>query len=223
MAKKRQRIDTLIDAHAWLRRKARARPDIASAAAFSPGSATRENPPFNLLRPAVRHSSQCSHMLVCDDRLPVSLFLSMSVRDINGKTPARFAKVMLSAPPPETALSKNAWRIRARHAAITNNCDNWRSYRHGRRKSAAREKMKSSLFTVHTWGTRGCRSGRELAGFHQTATAFATLHELTQIRFVTAIGFWHLFLEPGICRWCDWGIGRWRRWGIARRCLRGTF
>jgi hypothetical protein len=68
-------------------------------------------------------------MLVCDDRLPVSLFLSMSVRDINGKTPTRFAKVLLSAPPPETGVSKNAWRIRARHAAITNNCDNWRSYK----------------------------------------------------------------------------------------------
>src|ERR1035438_10377068 len=95
--------------------------------------------------------------------------------------------------------------------------------RHAQRKSAARGKKKSSLFTVNTWGTRGCRGGRELAGFHRTALAGATLHELTQIRIVTAIGFWDLFLQLGICRWCDWGIGRWRRWGIARRCLRGTF
>jgi hypothetical protein len=129
VANKRQPIDDLIHAHLWLRRKARGRRDIASAAAFSPGSATRENPPFNLLRRAVRHPSQRLHMLVCDDRLPVSLFLSMSVRDINSKTPTRFAKVILSAPPPETGVSKNAWRIRARHAAITNNCDNWRSYK----------------------------------------------------------------------------------------------
>jgi hypothetical protein len=68
-------------------------------------------------------------MLVFDDRLPVSLFLSMSVRNINSKTPTRFAKVILCAPPPETGVSKNAWRIRARHAAITNNCNNWRSYK----------------------------------------------------------------------------------------------
>jgi hypothetical protein len=59
----------------------------------------------------------------------VSLFLSMSVRDINSKTPTRFAQVILSAPPLETGVSKNASRIRARHAAITNNCDNWRSYK----------------------------------------------------------------------------------------------
>jgi hypothetical protein len=36
--------------------------------------------PFNLLRCALRHPSQCSHVLVCDDRPPVSLFLSMSAR-----------------------------------------------------------------------------------------------------------------------------------------------
>jgi hypothetical protein len=42
--RKRQRIDTLIDAHVWLRQKARARRDIASAAVFRPGSATQENP-----------------------------------------------------------------------------------------------------------------------------------------------------------------------------------
>src|ERR1035441_112181 len=78
--------------------------------------------------------------------------------------------------------------------------------RHGRRKSAARGKKKSSFLTVHTWGTRGCCSGRELAGFHRTALAGATLHELTQIRIVTATGFWHLVLQLGICRRCDWGI-----------------
>src|ERR1039457_5494780 len=53
--------------------------------------------------------------------------------------------------------------------------------RHGQRKSPARGKKNSSWFTVNTWGTRGCRGGRELAGFHRTALAGATLHELTQI------------------------------------------
>jgi hypothetical protein len=43
----------------------------------------------------------------------------------------------------------------------------------------------------------------------------ATLHELTQIRIVTATGFWHLFLQLGTGRWRRWGVGRWRR--------RGTF
>jgi hypothetical protein len=33
--------------------------------------------PFDLLRRGVRHASQCSHILVCDDCLPVALFLSM--------------------------------------------------------------------------------------------------------------------------------------------------
>jgi hypothetical protein len=73
-------------------------------------------------------------MLVCDDRLPVSLFLSMSMRDINSKTPTRFAKVMLRALPPETRA-----KIRGRHAAITTNFNNWRSYKEWA------EKMR------HTW------------------------------------------------------------------------
>jgi hypothetical protein len=54
----------------------------------------------------------------------------------DSKTPTRFAKVLLGAALLETAAvkpaateSKNAQRIRGRHAAITNNCNNWRSYK----------------------------------------------------------------------------------------------
>ena len=52
------------------------------------------------------------------------------------KTPTRFAKVLLRAAPPETGDVKaekteprNADMIRGRHAAITNNFNNWRSYK----------------------------------------------------------------------------------------------
>jgi len=47
----------------------------------------------------------------------------------NSKTPTRFAKAIFRAPPPETGVSKNTGRIRGRHAAITNNFNNWRSYK----------------------------------------------------------------------------------------------
>jgi hypothetical protein len=47
----------------------------------------------------------------------------------NSKIPTRFSKAIFRAPPPETGASKNAGRIRARHAAITNNFNNWRSYK----------------------------------------------------------------------------------------------
>jgi hypothetical protein len=64
----------------------------------------------------------------------VSLFLSMSVRD--SKTPTRLAKALLrpagletgDIKPVATAL-KNAERIRGRHATITNQFNNWRSYK----------------------------------------------------------------------------------------------
>jgi hypothetical protein len=45
------------------------------------------------------------------------------------KIPTRSAKVILRAAPPEAGVSKNAGRIRGRHAAITNNLNNWRSYK----------------------------------------------------------------------------------------------
>jgi hypothetical protein len=54
----------------------------------------------------------------------------------DSKTPTRFAKVLLPAARPETGVvkpaatvPKNAERIRGRHAAITNNFNNWRSYK----------------------------------------------------------------------------------------------
>lgn len=47
----------------------------------------------------------------------------------DSKTPARLAKAILRAPPPETGVSKNAGRIHRRHAAITNIFNNWRSYK----------------------------------------------------------------------------------------------
>jgi hypothetical protein len=45
------------------------------------------------------------------------------------KTPTRFAKVILRAAPLETGVSKNPGRIRGRHTAITNNFNDWRSYK----------------------------------------------------------------------------------------------
>ena len=103
--------------------------------------ATQENPPFNLLRCAVRTPSQCLHMLISDDRQPVALFLSRSVRDhpvsrplarqemSDSKTPTRFAKAILRTARLKTDVPKNAERIRGRHAAITNNFNSWRSYK----------------------------------------------------------------------------------------------
>jgi hypothetical protein len=77
-------------------------------------------------------------MRISDDRQPVALFLSRSVRDrpvlerhemSDSKTPTRFAKEILRAARSEKGLPKNAERIRGRHAAITNNFNNWRSYK----------------------------------------------------------------------------------------------
>jgi hypothetical protein len=52
------------------------------------------------------------------------------------KTPTRFAKALLGAAPLDTGAVKpaatkprNAEGIRDRHAAITNNFNNWRSYK----------------------------------------------------------------------------------------------
>jgi len=42
----------------------------------SPEMTNQENRPFNLLRWALRHSSQCLHIPVSDDCLPVAVFLS---------------------------------------------------------------------------------------------------------------------------------------------------
>jgi len=47
----------------------------------------------------------------------------------DSKTPTRSAKVNLRAARLETGVPKNAERIRGRHAAITNNFNNWRSYK----------------------------------------------------------------------------------------------
>lgn len=47
----------------------------------------------------------------------------------DSKTPTRFAKVILRAAHLETGVPKNAERIRGRHAAITNNFNDWRSYK----------------------------------------------------------------------------------------------
>ena len=54
----------------------------------------------------------------------------------DSKTPTRFAKVLLRAARLETGavkaaatVPKNAERIRGRHAAITNNFNNWRNYK----------------------------------------------------------------------------------------------
>jgi hypothetical protein len=46
----------------------------------------------------------------------------------DSKTPTRLAKTILRAPL-KTDVPKNAERIRGRHAAITNNFNNWRSYK----------------------------------------------------------------------------------------------
>jgi hypothetical protein len=79
-------------------------------------------------------------MPVSDDRQPVALFSSRSVRDrpvsrqarhemSDSKTPNRFAKVILRAARLEKGVPKNAERIRGRHAAITDNFNTWRSYK----------------------------------------------------------------------------------------------
>jgi hypothetical protein len=54
----------------------------------------------------------------------------------DSKTPNRIAKALLRAGRPEpgavkpaASAPKNAERIRGRHAAITNNFTNWRSYK----------------------------------------------------------------------------------------------
>jgi hypothetical protein len=54
----------------------------------------------------------------------------------DSKTPARLAKALLRAARPETGTiepaasePKNAERIRGRHATITNQFNNWRSYK----------------------------------------------------------------------------------------------
>jgi hypothetical protein len=54
----------------------------------------------------------------------------------DSKTPTRLTKVLLRAAHPETGavkpaatVPKNAERIHGRHAAITNNFNNWRSYK----------------------------------------------------------------------------------------------
>jgi hypothetical protein len=54
----------------------------------------------------------------------------------DSKTPTRFAKAIFrtaglekGAVKPTATVPKNAERIRGRHAAITNNFNNWRSYK----------------------------------------------------------------------------------------------
>jgi hypothetical protein len=54
----------------------------------------------------------------------------------DSKTPARYAKVNRRAPRVETgavkaaaAVPKNTDKVGSRHAAITNNLNNWRSYK----------------------------------------------------------------------------------------------
>src|SRR5208282_1022440 len=111
------------------------------SASIGPAIATQENPPFNLLRCAVRNPSQCFHVLISDDRQPVALLLSRSVRArpvsrtlarhemSDSKTPTRFAKGILRAARLEKGVPKNAERIRGRDAAITDNFNNWPSYK----------------------------------------------------------------------------------------------
>src|SRR6267142_3566687 len=110
------------------------------SASIGPAMAIQENPPFNLLRCVVRNASQCLHILISDDRQPVALFLSGTVRGrpastgarhemSDSKTPTRFAKAILRAVRLDKGVPKNAERIRGRHAAITNNFNNWRSYK----------------------------------------------------------------------------------------------
>jgi hypothetical protein len=47
----------------------------------------------------------------------------------DGKTPTRFAKEILRAGRLEKGGTKEAERMRGRHAAITNNFNTWRSYK----------------------------------------------------------------------------------------------
>jgi hypothetical protein len=47
----------------------------------------------------------------------------------DSRTPTRLAKAILRAARHETGVPTNAERIRGRHAAITNNFNNWRSYK----------------------------------------------------------------------------------------------
>lgn len=47
----------------------------------------------------------------------------------DSKTPTRIAKVIFHESRLESGKPKNAERIRGRHAAITNNFNNWRSYK----------------------------------------------------------------------------------------------
>jgi len=47
----------------------------------------------------------------------------------DSKTPTRFAKTILRASRLEEGAPKNAERTRGRHAAITDNLNNWRSYK----------------------------------------------------------------------------------------------
>jgi hypothetical protein len=53
----------------------------------------------------------------------------------DSKTPTRIAKVLLrarletGAVKPAATVRRNAERIRSRHAAITNNFNNWRNYK----------------------------------------------------------------------------------------------
>jgi hypothetical protein len=47
----------------------------------------------------------------------------------DSKTPTRFAKMILRTGRLEKGVPKNAERIRGRHAAITDNFNNWRSYK----------------------------------------------------------------------------------------------
>jgi hypothetical protein len=47
----------------------------------------------------------------------------------DSKTPTRIAKVLLTRLETAATVSRNAERIRGRHARITNNFNNWRSYK----------------------------------------------------------------------------------------------
>jgi hypothetical protein len=74
----------------------------------------------------------------------------------DSKTPTRFVKVLLRAGPLETGAVKpaateprNAERIRGRHAAITNNFSNWRSYKEWAEK--IRGTWEGKKYAVKTW------------------------------------------------------------------------
>jgi hypothetical protein len=58
---------------------------------------------------------------------------------MSSKTETRIAQALLGAARLETGIPKNEERIRGRHAAITNNFNNWRSYK------AWMEKMRGTL------------------------------------------------------------------------------